>query len=151
MSGQGSFWGICRSFLDLPNEVINITYWKHLGSVSFHYVTEEIKHGLASTFLLKCFLCGYVSSVITSQERWSGERGPRAFDINTRVALRGLHAGIGQSSIINSLLTIIIPTMNLTILKTKKGSYQNSIERVGKKAGKNGAEGEEDNLIPVSC
>lgn len=108
-------------------------------------------------------MCGYVNNINTSQEHRSGERGPKAFDINTRVALGCLHAGIGQSHINNLLSTMNIPTMNSTIFKNKerevgkavekiaRASCQNSIERVREEAVRNGIECEEDNLIPVSC
>ena len=56
---------------------------------------NEIRHGLASTFLIPYSFCGKTNEIKTSGEHRSGKRGPPAFDINTRAALGCLHAGIG--------------------------------------------------------
>ena len=69
----------------------------HLGPLSCCNVKNEIRHGLASTFLAPCSFCGKTNEIKTSGEHKSGNRGPPAFHINTRVALGCLHAGIQGS------------------------------------------------------
>lgn len=59
-------------------------------------INEERK-GAASIFFIKCHLCGALNSVSTSIQHRTGKRGPMAHDVNTRLALRALNAGIGHT------------------------------------------------------
>ena len=56
--------------------------------------------------------CGKSNKINSSGEYRSGKRGPPAFNVNTRVALSCLHAGIGQTHINNVLATIDIPPLD---------------------------------------
>ena len=66
-------------------------------------MTNEVRYGLASTFVIKCPFCGKSNQVKTSGQHRSGKCGPPAFDINTRVVLGCLHAGIGETFISQSV------------------------------------------------
>ena len=57
------------------------------------------------------------------------KRGPPAFDINTRVALGCLHAGIGQTHINNVLSTSNIPTINSSTFKRREREVERSRKR----------------------
>ena len=87
----------------------------HLGPLSFYNVRDEVRHGLASTFVIICPVCGKNNEIKTSEQHKPGQRGPPAFDVNTRVALGCLHVGIGQTHINNLLSTLNAPTIILSL------------------------------------
>lgn len=124
---------------------------------------NEIQHGLASTFLIPCSFCGKTNEIKTSGEHKSGKRGPPAFDINTRVALGCLHAGIGQTHINNVLSTSNIPTINSSTFKRREREVGKTIETVARASCQDslrnekmqilndGFQPDEDNLVSVPC
>ena len=56
-------------------------------STFFLQCGDEVRHGLASTFVIICPLCGKNNEIKTSEQHKSGQHGPPALDVNTRVAL----------------------------------------------------------------
>ena len=111
--------------------------------------------------LIACSFCGKTNEIKTSGEHKSGKRGPPAFDINTRVALGCLHAGIGQTHINNVLSTINIPTINSSTFKRREREVGKAIENVAKASCRDsvtkekgqllnqGIQPDEDNLVSV--
>ena len=111
--------------------------------------------------LIACTFCGKTNEIKTSGEHKSGKRGPPAFDINTRVALGCLHAGIGQTHINNVLSTINIPTINSSTFKRREREVGKAIENVAKASCgdsvtkekgqllNQGIQPDEDNLVSV--
>ena len=87
----------------------------HLGPLSFYNVRDEVRHGLASTFVIICPVCGKNNEIKTSEQHKPSQRGPPAFDVNTRMALGCLHVGIGQTHIDNLLSTLNAPTIILSL------------------------------------
>ena len=140
----------------------NNTVFICLGPLSFNNVISETRQGLASMFLVRC-TCGHVNKIKTSKEHRSGKRGPPAFDVNTRVALGSLHAGIGQSHINNLLSTLNIPSLGSCTFKQREREVGGAIEQVTKnscqeslrmekeKLVNNGVNADENGLIPVAC
>lgn len=124
---------------------------------------NEIRHGLASTFLIPCSFCGKTNEIKTSGEHRSGKRGPPAFDINTRVALGCLHAGIGQTHINNVLSTSNIPTIHSSTFKQREREVGKTIETVARASCQDslsneraqilndGFQPDEDNLVSIPC
>ena len=121
----------------------------------------QAKRKLASMFSVRC-TCGHVNKVKTSKEHRSGKRGLPAFDVNTRVALGSLHAGIGQSHINNLLSTLNIPSLGSCTFKQREREVGGAIEQVTKnscqeslmekeKLVNNGVNADENGLIPVAC
>ena len=108
----------------------------YLGPLSFYNVTDEVRHGLASTFTIQC-TCGHNNEIKTSQEHRSGKGGPAAFDVNTRIPLGCLHAGIGQSHIYNLLSTANTPTLNSSTLRRGRGKLGRLLTTLQKSAVKN--------------
>ena len=106
----------------------NNTVFICLGPFSFN---NETRQGLASMFSVHC-TCGRVSKVKTSKEHRSGKRGPPTFDVNTRVALSSLHAGIGQSHIKNLLSTLNKPSLGSCTFKQREREVGGAIEQVTK-------------------
>lgn len=107
--------------------------------------------------------CGKSNKINTSGEHRSGKRGPPAFNVNTRVALSCLHAGIGQTHINNVLATIDIPPLNLCTYKQRerevgraveciaKTSCQDSLNRERTQALVNGCQPDDNNLVSIPC
>ena len=95
-------------------------------------MTDEVRHGLASTFVVICPVCGKKNTVKTSEQHRSGQRGPPAFDINTRMALGCLHAGIGQTHINNVLSTLNAPTLNSVTFKLREREVGKAVEGIAK-------------------
>ena len=104
------------------------------------------------------------NEIKTSEQHKSGQRGPPAFDVNTRVALGCLHAGIGQTHIINNLLsTLNTPTINSLTFKLREREVGKAVEGVAKsscqdclviekqEALENGVQVDDNNLVPISC
>ena len=126
-------------------------------------VCDEQRHGLASTFYISCPFCGHLNKAETSKQHSSGNRGPKAFDINTRVTLGCLHAGIGQSHMNNILSCMNIPTINSNTFKHREREVGKAVEAIAKKSCEeatnvvrneimtNTAECSEDNLVSVPC
>ena len=118
----------------------------------------EIRHGFASTFAIICRFCGKNNEVKNSRQHRSGKRGPPAFNINTRVALGCLHAGIGQTHINNVLSTLNCVTFNLrerevgkAVEGIAKSSCQDFLNMERKEALHNGVQVDESNLVPIPC
>ena len=65
------------------------------GPLSLVNIMEEKQSGLRSIFSIKCSFCGHLNEVKSSAEHRAGSRGPLVSDINTRVVLGSLHAGMG--------------------------------------------------------
>ena len=58
--------------------------------------------------------------MLTSKKHKTGKRGPMAYDINTRIALGALNAGIGQTHV-NSLLSCMnVPSIDHTTFKARE-------------------------------
>lgn len=135
----------------------------YLGPLSFYNVRDEVRHGLASTFVIICPVCGKNNEIKTSEQHKSGQRGPPAFDVNTRVALGCLHAGIGQTHINNLLSTLNAPTINSVTFKLREREVGKAVEGVAKsscqdylviekqEALQNGVQVDDNNLVPISC
>ena len=103
------------------------------------------------------------NAVKTSEQHRSGQRGPPAFDINTRMALGCLHVGIGQTHINNVLSTLNAPTLNSVTFKLREREVGKAVEGIAKsscqdyltmekeEALKNSVQVDKSNLVPISC
>ena len=93
----------------------------------------------------------------------TGKRGPLAQDVNTRLALGALNAGIGHTHV-NSLLSCLdVPTVNHATFKTREREVGKAVELVANEscvvscckeremAMAAGAECDSGNLVGVMC
>ena len=91
----------------------------------------------------------------------AGKRGPMAYDINTRIALGALNAGIGQTHV-NSLFSCLnVPSVNHVTFKVREREVGKAIESVAeasclescseerKRAVAAGVQGDDQDLIGV--
>ena len=116
-------------------------------------MTDEVRYGLASTFVIKCPFCGKSNQVKTSGQHRSGKCGPPAFDINTRLVLGCLHAGIGQTHINNVLSTLNAPTLNSVTFELREREVGKAVESIAKSSCQNWREKNEalQNVMRVIC
>ena len=100
------------------------------GPLSLVNIMEEKQSGLRSIFSIKCSFCGHLNEVKSSAKHRAGSRGPLVSDINTRVVLGSLHAGMGYTHLNNLLSTMNVPTMNHNLCKRKEREVGNALEKV---------------------
>ena len=113
--------------------------------------------------IIKCGHCGTLNTVTTSKQHKTGKRGPVAYDVNTRLALGSLNAGIGQTHV-NALLSCLnIPSINHVTFKTRGREVGKAVETVAKascmescneereSAVAAGAKYNNNNLVGVTC
>ena len=62
----------------------------------------------------------------------TGKRGPMAQDVNTRLALEVLNAGIGHTHVNSLLLCLDVPTVNHVTFKTRERDVGKAVELSGK-------------------
>ena len=68
--------------------------------------------------------------MLTSKQHKTGEGGPMAYDVNTRIVLGALNAGIGQTHV-NSLLSCMnVPSINHTTFKAREREIGKAVESV---------------------
>ena len=95
-------------------------------------IVHEEMRGLSSIFNIKCKSCAQLNTVKTSEEHRTGMRGPPASDINTRVVLASLHAGIGQTQLNNFLSVLNIPSINSVLFKRREREIGKGTEMIAK-------------------
>ncbi|XP_067023731.1 uncharacterized protein [Acropora muricata] len=135
----------------------------HEGPLAWKNLVKEDRKGAASVFIVKCHLCGYLNTASTSMQHRTGKRGPLAKDVNTRLALGALNAGIGHTHV-NSLLSCLdVPTVNHATFKTREREVGKAVELVANEscvvscckeremAMAAGAECDSGNLVGVMC
>jgi len=85
---------------------------------------KEIKVGSASIISVVCQQCDKENTIVTSGQHQYGKRGPKTYDINTRIALGAIDNGIGYTHVNGFLSTLNIPTINKTAYKNRARSWQ---------------------------
>ena len=100
------------------------------GKLSLVNIMEEKQSGLRSIFSIKCSFWGHLNEVKSSAEHRAGSRGPLVSDINTRVVLGSLHAGMGYTHLNNLLSTMNVPTMNHNLCKRREREVANALEKI---------------------
>lgn len=84
----------------------NYVYCLSEGPLAWKNLVKEDRKGAASIFAVKCHFCGSLNFASTSMQHRTGKRGPMAHDVNTRLALGALNAGMGHTHV-NSLLSCL--------------------------------------------
>ena len=95
-------------------------------------ITEEKKFGISSCLSVQCNVCSKINNISTSEQHRSGQRGPKAYDANTRVALAAIDNGLGFKHV-NSILTALdIPSMTRKTYKIREHEVGKIAEWVAK-------------------
>lgn len=99
-----------------------------------------------------CGHCGTMNTVTTSKQHKSGKQGPVAYDVNTRLVLGLLNAGIDQMHV-NALLSCLnIPSVNQKPVETvARASCMESCNEERASAVAAGAKCDNNNLVGVAC
>ncbi|XP_061173701.1 uncharacterized protein LOC133182871 [Saccostrea echinata] len=85
---------------------------------------------------MKCVNCDMVVSVPTGKRhsRIDSDHPSRAFDVNTKLALGMLHAGISQKKVLMLLSVLNIPSMCHKTLKKTEREVGKALEEMAKKS-----------------
>ncbi|XP_062607553.1 uncharacterized protein LOC134269372 [Saccostrea cucullata] len=128
-------WDTGRRILELGfvvNKLIEGCY-KCKHSLNLRDICGEKRYGLGSLLHIKCTLCSTVNYVPTGKRHSrSDNNGIRAFDVNTKVALGMLHAGIGEKKLSMLLSVLNIPPLSKTSLKKSEREVGRAVEDVAK-------------------
>ncbi|XP_052212333.1 uncharacterized protein LOC127831382 isoform X2 [Dreissena polymorpha] len=82
--------------------------------------------GLACVLDILCCNCGAINNVAT------GRKHGRVYDMNTKLALAMVHAGVGVRQINSILSTLNIPAVNHTMLIRRQNEAGQAVEEVAK-------------------
>ncbi|XP_061174191.1 uncharacterized protein LOC133183249 [Saccostrea echinata] len=116
-------------------------------SLNLRDICGEQRYGLGSLLHIKCNFCTTVNYVPTGKRHSrSDNNGIRAFDVNTKVALGMLHAGIGEKKLSMLLSVLNIPPLSKTSLKTSERQVGRAVEDVAKKSCKEFANAEQESF-----
>ena len=103
------------------------------GPLAWKNLVKEDRKGAASIFVVKCHFRGYLNTASTSMQHRTGKWGPMAHDVNTRLALGALNAGIGHTHVNSLLLCLDIPTVNHLTFKTREREVRKAVEHEARK------------------
>ena len=103
--------------------------------------------GLTSIFLVNCLFCGAQNKISTSKSHKTCHREPQAFDINTRVILGALHAGVGHTQLSAITSTLNIPSISHVSFKTIECEIGKATETVAHRSYAKFSEIEEENTL----
>ncbi|XP_061191031.1 uncharacterized protein LOC133199201 [Saccostrea echinata] len=98
-------------------------------------ICGEVRYGLGSLLRINCKKCNKVTSV-PSGKRHSrvDDHASRAFDVNTKLALGMLHAGIGEKKVSMLLSVLNIPPLSHTTLKSTEREAGKAVEDVARQS-----------------
>ena len=91
---------------------------------------KETKVGSASIISVVCQQCDKENTIVTSGQHRYGKRGPKPYDINTRIALGAINNGVGYTHVNNFLSTLNVPSINKTAYKNREREVGKAIEEV---------------------
>jgi hypothetical protein len=86
---------------------------------------------------------------VTSEKHNSGRRGPQAYDINSRVVLGSLDAGIGHTHLSTILSTMNVPSINHTTFKTREREVGRAVEDLARGSCKENIEKEKNHYLKL--
>ncbi len=92
----------------------------HCRSLSLLHPTTEEKKGLATEYAITCPGSGGINMVQTSRAHRVNSRGPPVYNINSRVVLGPLDAGIGHTHLSSLLAALDIPVMTHRTFKSAR-------------------------------
>lgn len=112
------------------NPKVSIHTFSILGSLSLSSAVKETGVGSARIISVVCQQCDKENTIVTSGQHQYGKRGPKPYDINTRIAHGAIDNGIGYTHVNGFLSTLNIPTINKTAYKNREREVGKAIEEV---------------------
>ncbi|CAG2187194.1 unnamed protein product [Mytilus edulis] len=104
------------------------------SNLKLHNTINEQRFGFASILNISCEQCGYLTAIPTSKRHFTGQRGPGAFDINTKMALGMTDCGSGHRQLNKLFATIGVPGISANALKTRKEEVNKPLVETAKKS-----------------
>ncbi|XP_063436607.1 uncharacterized protein LOC134718035 [Mytilus trossulus] len=104
------------------------------SNLKLHNTINEQRFGFASILNISCEKCGYVTAIPTSKRHFTGQRGPGAFDINTKMALGMTDCGSGHRQLNQLFATIGVPGISANALKTREREVNKPLVETAKKS-----------------
>ncbi|KAK0072752.1 hypothetical protein PV325_010882 [Microctonus aethiopoides] len=104
-------------------------------------IIGETRLGLNSIFSIKCHNCSSLTNVRTGKKHTS-KNGVSCSDINTKVVLGALHAGVGCTCLNKILACLNVPTISTKLFKKYEREVGPAIEEAAKNSCKRAAEEE---------
>ncbi|XP_078315372.1 uncharacterized protein LOC111116349 [Crassostrea virginica] len=93
---------------------------------------SERKYGLASIFQIKCHKCGNITSISSGKRQNDEKNGQGPFDVNVKLGVALLHAGIGEAIFASILAIMNIPCMTSGNMKKVERRAGSAIENLAK-------------------
>ncbi|XP_034948881.1 uncharacterized protein [Chelonus insularis] len=101
--------------------------------LSLDDVENEHRNGLGSIFLIRCRECLGINKIPTGKSHDNYQKQP-VFDVNTKLAMGTLHAGLGFSSTTSLFQTMNIPTMSSRTFKKLEREVGPVVEIIAKES-----------------
>ena len=98
--------------------------------LSITRILNETKYGLGSIFKVSCKYCLAVNKITTSSTIGKGRTGHGSFEVNTKMALGMIDAGLGESHASLFVSDMGIQTPNWRIIKRHERKVGKAIEAV---------------------
>ncbi|CAL1672156.1 unnamed protein product [Lasius platythorax] len=95
---------------------------------------RETRRGLASILQVRCHKCLLLNIVNTSKKHSSLDGSMNRFDVNSRIVLGIMHAGMGWTHLNKILSCLNIPTISFSTLKRYEQEIGPLVEKVAKES-----------------
>lgn len=101
--------------------------------LSLNDVIKETRYGLASVFIVKCRKCLAETRVPTGKQHIGSSgsfKNKKLFDVNTKMTLSALHAGVGHTVLDKLFYTSNIPNMSWPTFKKHESEVGPVVESI---------------------
>lgn len=95
---------------------------------------SERKYGLASLFYIKCCKCGDINCVASGKRQNGEKNGQGPFNVNAKLGVALLHAGVGEATIATIFALLNIPCITPRNMKKAERRAGCAIESLAKES-----------------
>ncbi|XP_044741081.1 uncharacterized protein LOC123302280 [Chrysoperla carnea] len=113
--------------------------------LSLENIEKEQLRGLHSQLWIKCENCFRVTQVMTGKVH-DGNKNSKVFDVNSKIVLGAVHAGVGHTALNKILACLNVPQISDTLFKRYEREVGPAIEKAAEESCKKAAQ-EERHLI----
>ncbi|VDH96628.1 Hypothetical predicted protein [Mytilus galloprovincialis] len=129
-------WRQGRRVVELGYLADQLKQCKNCSSPLFlHNCDEEKKCGLGSILYVVCQNCPYRNPIFTGKRHRPTEnkkKGMQVWDINTKLSLAYVDAGMGPVQTVNFITALNLPTVSITTLKSREREIGKTLEEYAK-------------------
>ncbi|XP_074100900.1 uncharacterized protein LOC141530950 [Cotesia typhae] len=123
----------------------NLKCFKCRQVLSLENIEKEQLRGLHSQLWIKCENCFCVTQVMTGKVH-DGNKNSKVFDVNSKIVLGAVHAGVGHTALNKILACLNVPQISDTLFKRYEREVGPAIEKAAEESCKKAAQ-EERHLI----